>query len=352
MRAAIYDAFRRPLSVEEVADPEPAADGVVLEVAATGACRSDWHGWMGHDPDIRLPHVPGHEMSGVVVEAGANVKRFRAGDRVTLPFVCGCGLCTQCRSNNAQVCADQTQPGFTHWGSYADLVSVRAADFNVVPLPEGIGHVAAASLGCRFATAYRAVAQQGGLARVPDEGRWLAVYGCGGVGLSAVMIARAFGARVVAIDVDDEALGLAASFGADALLNARSYGDVAQAVHDATGGGAHVSIDALGSSETCINSILGLRRRGTHVQVGLLAGADARPPLPMERVIAYELDLRGSHGMPASRYPQMLNLIENGTLQPERLVTRTVKLEQAARELAQDPPKAPAGVTIIEISEQ
>ena len=117
-----------------------------------------------------------------------------------------------------------------------------------------------------------------------------------------------------------------------------------------TGGGAHVSIDALGSRETCVNSILSLRRQGTHVQVGLLAGADARPPLPMERVIAYELDLRGSHGMQASRYPEMLSLVEKGTLQPERLVTRTVKLEQAARELAQETPRGRAGVTIIDLS--
>jgi alcohol dehydrogenase len=181
MRAAVYEQFGQPLVVRSVPDPAPADDGVVIAVKATGLCRSDWHGWMGHDPDIRLPHVPGHELAGVVVAAGSLVRRWRAGDRVTVPFVCGCGACPQCASGNHQVCDRQSQPGFTHWGSFAEYVAIDRADTNLVALPEEMAYATAASLGCRFATSFRAVVDQG---RV-TAGQWVAVHGCGGVGLSA-----------------------------------------------------------------------------------------------------------------------------------------------------------------------
>ncbi|MEM7504329.1 MAG: zinc-dependent alcohol dehydrogenase family protein [Pseudomonadota bacterium] len=349
MQAAIYRAFRQPLVVETVADPSPSADGAVIEVAATGVCRSDWHGWMGHDPDIRLPHVPGHELSGVIAAVGSDVQRFAVGDRVTVPFVCGCGACPQCASDNAQVCDHQTQPGFTHWGSYAELVAIRHADFNLVALPDSVSHVAAASLGCRFATAFRAVVAQGGLGVESAEGAWLAVYGCGGVGLSAVMIGHAIGARVAAIDVTPEALAMATSLGADATINARLSSDVVTELRDLTAGGAQVSIDALGSRETCIQSIRSLRKRGKHVQVGLLAGPDSDPPIPMHLAIANELEIIGSHGMQASRYPTMLDMLSDGRLRPERLVTRTIQLDQAADELAHEAPQTHPGVTVIEL---
>lgn len=349
MQAAIYREFRKPLEIEAVDDPAPSSEGAVLAVAATGVCRSDWHGWMGHDADIQLPHVPGHEISGVVAAVGADVRRFKPGDRVTVPFVCGCGSCSQCASDNAQICDRQTQPGFTHWGSYAELVAIRHADFNLVHLPESVSHVAAASLGCRFATAFRAVAAHGGLASDRAAGRWLAVHGCGGVGLSAVMIGQALGARVIAVDVETEALTLAESLGAEVAINARQSPDVVAQLHDVTSGGAHVSMDAFGSRETCVQSIRSLRKRGKHIQVGLLAGADSNPPIPMHLAVANELELIGSHGMQASRYPAMLGMLGEGRLRPERLVTRTIQLEQAARELAHENPRTHSGVTVIDL---
>ena len=205
MKAMFYDAFRKAPEITTLADPTPTADGVVIKVGATGLCRSDWHGWMGHDPDIRLPHVPGHELAGEVVAAGRDVRRFRVGDRVTVPFVSGCGRCAECRSGNQQVCPDQFQPGFTHWGSFAEYVAIGYADTNLVPLPEEIDDATAASLGCRFATSFRAVADQ---ART-GPGEWIAVHGCGGVGLSAIMIATALGASAIGIDLSDDKLELA-----------------------------------------------------------------------------------------------------------------------------------------------
>jgi D-arabinose 1-dehydrogenase-like Zn-dependent alcohol dehydrogenase len=333
----IYEEFGQAPVVRELPDPEPSAAGVVIEVEATGLCRSDWHGWQGHDPDITVPHVPGHELAGTVAAIGAGVRNWRLGQRVTVPFVCACGGCPACAAGAQQVCERQTQPGFTHWGSFAEYVAIEHADVNLVAIPDELGFGTAASLGCRFATAFRAVVAQGRLA----PGEWVAVHGCGGVGLSAVMIAVAAGAQVVAVDIAKEALALAGKLGAAVCLDASSL-DVPAAIIEATGGGAHLSIDALGSEPTCAASINCLRRHGRHVQVGLLP---TNPSLPMTRVIAYELTLLGSHGMPAHAYPAMLDMINAGSLRPDLLITRTITLgETPAAMMAMG--SAP-GVTII-----
>ncbi len=343
MLACYFDAFRAPPRLETLPDPAPPADGVVVRVLATGVCRSDWHGWMGHDPDIRLPHVPGHELAGVVDAVGPEVRRWRRGDRVTVPFVCGCGGCHECRTGNHQVCEDQFQPGFTHWGSFARFVAIHRADVNLVALPDPLDFTTAASLGCRYATSFRAVVDQGRA----GPGEWVAVHGCGGVGLAAVQIAAALGARVVAVDIAEDKLALARSLGAAAVVDGRAVPDVAAAVADLTGGGAHLSLDALGHPKTCFDSVSCLRRRGRHVQVGLLLDAHAAPPIPMARVIARELELRGSHGMAAHRYEAMLAMIAAGTLAPQKLVGRTIPLAEAPGALTSMDRFQGTGVTVI-----
>ncbi|MFB7712114.1 zinc-dependent alcohol dehydrogenase family protein [Streptomyces sp. NPDC056105] len=341
MRAVVFEKFGERAEVREVPDPVPAPHGVVVRVEATGLCRSDWHGWMGHDPDIRLPHVPGHELAGVVEAVGADVRDRRPGDRVTVPFVCACGTCASCAAGDHQVCERQTQPGFTHWGSFAEYVALDHAAVNLVDVPDELSSATAAGLGCRFATAFRAVVAQGRVA----AGEWVAVHGCGGVGLSAVMIAAASGARVVAVDVSPAALELARTFGAAHCLNASEVPDVAAAVRELTGGGAHLSLDALGSPVTCAASVGGLRRRGRHVQVGLLP---QDPVVPMGRVIGLELELLGSHGMAAHAYPPMLEMVRAGVLRPDLLVTSTIALDAAPASLEAMGTAPGAGVTIIE----
>jgi len=345
MKAVVFEEFGGPLKVAEVADPVADDDGVVIRVEASGICRSDWHGWLGHDPDIRqLPHVPGHELAGIVEETGNSVTRWKPGDRVTVPFVCACGSCPECDSGNHQICDFQTQPGFTHWGSFARYVALRHADVNLVGLPDDMSFVTAASLGCRFATSFRAVVAQGDV----SPGEWVAVHGCGGVGLSAVMIACALGARVIAVDIDTEALELAKRLGAIAVVNARETDDVVVRIRGLTDRGAHVSIDALGSATTCADSILCLRKRGRHIQVGLLAGDDYQPRLPMEQVIGKELEILGSHGMQASRYREMLDMIMAGKLEPQRLIGKTVPLEEAPAELEAMNRYEAVGITVID----
>jgi alcohol dehydrogenase len=325
MRALRYDAFKGPLQVVDVDEPTPSAAGVVVRVGATGVCRSDWHGWQGHDPDIVLPHVPGHELAGTVESVGPDVRTWHVGDRVTVPFVCACGACPRCLEGDQQVCDRQTQPGFTHWGSFAELVALDHADVNVVALPDDMPFATAAALGCRYSTSYRAVVHQGRL----QPGEWVAVHGCGGVGLSAVQIAAALGARVLAVDVAIGALELAAKLGAQAAVDAEGFDAkaVAAAVRDRTDGGAHLSIDALGSRATCQASVLSLRPRGRHVQVGLLPKGVV---VPMQRLIAQELEILGSHGMPAHAYPELLALVSAGRLRPDLLVTREIALDEAA----------------------
>ena len=329
MRALVFDSFAGPLDVREVPDPEPPPGGVVVRVAASGICRSDWHAWQGHDPDVVLPHVPGHELAGTVAAVGTGVRNWRAGDRVTVPFVNACGTCPQCAAGEQQVCAHQTQPGFTRWGSLAELVALDAADVNLVAVPDELDLATAAALGCRYATAFRAVVQ---VARV-RAGEWVAVHGCGGVGLSAVQIAVAAGARVVAVDVSPAALALARELGAEHTVD--GAGDVPAVVTGLPGGGAHVSLDALGAAVTCANSIRSLRPRGRHVQVGLLPPAQGRPDVPMERVIGLELQVLGSHGMAAHAYPELLGLIAAGRLDPRPLITRRLPLDDAASALAE-----------------
>jgi len=343
MRAVYFEKFREAPRIQQVPDPTPAANGVVIKVQATGLCRSDWHAWMGHDSDVTLPHVPGHELAGTIAAIGKDVQNWKVGDRVTTPFAAACGICPECQSGNHQVCEDQFQPGFTHWGSFAEFVAIDRADTNLVRLPDNMAFATAASLGCRFITSFRAVVDQG---RV-TPGEWLAVHGCGGVGLSAIMIAASLGANIVAVDRTPEKLALAKSLGATATVNAAETNDVVGAVREITKGGAHASIDALGHPATCFNSIANLRRRGRHVQVGLMLDDQARPQIPMDRVIAYELEIRGSHGMQAFRYAPMMQMIAAGKLQPQKLIGKEISLEAAPAALAAMDKFEGTGMTVI-----
>ena len=342
MRAVVIDAVQAEPLVRDVPEPTAPAGGVTVRVMATGMCRSDWHAWAGHE-EITFPHVPGHELAGVVVEVGSGVNRWQKGDRVTVPFVCGCGRCEWCLAGDAQVCPHQEQPGFTYWGSFAEHVALHAADTNLVALPDQVSFTTAASLGCRFATAYRGLV---GRARVA-AGEWVTVIGAGGVGLSSIMIARAIGARVVAVDRNPEALDAAARLGAEHTVRADGT-DIPAAVADLTGGGSHVAVDAVGSEQACADAILSLRRRGRHVQIGLLPPIDGHPRVPMSRAIAWELDLLGSHGMAASDYGPMMALIEQGSLQPQRLIERTIGLSEAAGLLPTFDRATVAGMTMID----
>lgn len=344
MRAVVFEQFAGPLSVQRVPDPAPTPDGVVVQVRSTGICRSDWHGWQGHDPDIVLPHVPGHELAGEIVALGREVRGLAVGERVTVPFVSGCGACRPCGRGDPQVCDVQFQPGFTHWGSFAEHVALRYAERNVVRLPPDLSYDSAASLGCRFTTAYRALLQLAELRA--DES--LVIFGCGGVGLSSILIARALGARSIAVDVDEAKLALAKSVGAEHCINARAQPDVARQVIALTSGGADVSIDALGSASTLRASLESLRKRGRHVQVGLMLGERSEPAVPMGKIIANELVLFGSHGISARSYPEVFELIARNNVPLERILGPKLGLSEVPHQLEKMGQFAGLGIALVD----
>lgn len=350
MRALTYDAFGATPRVAELPDPIAPPGGAVVSVRASGLCRSDWHGWMGHDADIAtFPHVPGHELAGVVESVADGVDAGWVGRRVTAPFVMACGACAVCAAGDGQVCPHQRQPGFTDPGSFAELVVVHAAATNLVALPDTLGFEQAAGLGCRVATSYRAVARR---ARV-EAGERVLVIGCGGVGLAAVAVARSRGALVCAVDISAASLDRALANGADEVVDASIGPDrvVAAVRHWSGGDGVQVGIDALGSAEAARTSILSLARRGRHVQVGLLPSGAGPVDLPMDRVIGWELDLLGSHGMPAADYPALLEDVASGRLRLDDLLapdTEPLGLEEAGRALAAMGDAPSRGIVVVD----
>jgi len=345
VRAALFDGFGKPLRIEAVPDPACPPDGVVVAVEACGVCRSDWHGWRGADPDLALPHVPGHELAGRVVEVGPDCHGFRPGDRVTAPFILGCGHCPDCLAGEPTVCARQAILGFTGWGAFAQRLPVPRADYNLVHIPDALDAVTVAGMGCRVTTAFRALVDRARLA----AGEWLVVHGCGGVGLSAVAIGAALGAAVVAVDVNPAALDLARRLGATHTLNAAGLADVGGAVRDLTGGGAHVSLEGLGITLTFDNSLRSLRPLGRHVQVGMPTGRHATPPLPLlDLVYSRQLALLGTRGMAAGRFPALFQMLSAGRLDLAPLVTRRIALDEAGAALAAFDGFAGIGITVID----
>jgi alcohol dehydrogenase len=298
---------------------------------------------MGHDATIRLPHVPGHEFAGTIVALGDGVEGITVGDRVTVPFVLGCGRCGECASGNQQICDNQYQPGFSDWGAFAQYVALPYAEENLVRLPVGMSFEAAAGLGCRFATAYRAVVDQGAV----SEGDTLAVWGCGGVGLSAVMVGVAMGATVVAIDIDEKVLAFARTLGASHCLVSTEESNDVESVRELCNGGADVSIDALGSSVTAIASMRSLRKRGRHIQVGLMIGDAENPEIPMDLLHSREISMHGVHGMQAWQYRPMLELVAEGAISPEGLVTKTVGLREGVDHLMAMGSYPGIGLTVV-----
>ena len=345
MRAALLSRFDTPVAITELPNPACPRDGAVIAVRACGVCRSDHHAWKGADPDVALPHVMGHEFAGDVIETGPECHAVRPGDRVTAPFILGCGTCPDCRGGEPTICEHQQVIGFTQWGAFAERIAIPRADFNLVRLPDAMDYAAAAGMGCRVTTAFRAVVDRAQI----EPGEWLAVHGCGGVGLSAIMIGAALGARVLAIDIAPGALAISRELGATATLDARSTDDVGAAVRDLTGGGAHVSLDALGITATFHNSLEGLRKMGRHVQIGMPLGDHARPDLPLlDLVYARQITLHGTRGIGAHRFAALMGMIEAGRFDPARLVTRQIGLSGLNAALAEMDGYTGTGVTVVD----
>lgn len=339
MRAAVIREFNQDLSIETVEDPACPEGGVVLEVAACGVCRSDFHGWTGEHPKVNPGDILGHEYCGTVVEVGRGAKH-KVGDRLIAPFILACGSCHHCHTGVSNACAHQIVPGFGTPGAYAEYVAVPF-DHNLVPLPATMSPALAAGLGCRVTTAWHALTDRAEV----RAGEWVAVHGTGGVGLAALLLAKALGARVVVVDIVDEKLAHATQHGADAVVNAAKV-NAAEAIIEITGGGADVSLEALGIAQTTNASVECLRILGRHVHVGMPAG-DGRMDINLRAIYAKQLSFYGTRGMPAWKYPSLLGMIERGQVDISPMLAREVTLTGASAELHAMTGPTPPGTAVI-----
>ena len=348
MRAATMHGVREPLTVTELPDPTLEAHGAIVRVEANGVCRSDWHGWVGDwdwvGVEFEYPHVLGHEFCGVVEEVGSEVRRFKAGDRVIVPFSQGDGTCEMCQTGHSNVCENGFAPGFSYWGGFGRLSHVPVADLNLVRMPDSMSFLVGAALGCRYMTSFHGVAHRAEV----HAGEWVAVHGCGGIGLSAVQVATALGGNVVAVDIDPAKLEFARKVGAvETVLVGND--DPAEAVVEITRGGAHVAVDALGIEATCQATTRSLRTRGRHLQIGQ-TGRDEEGMIgfPIDVMLAKELTVYASCGMQPARYDVMLNMIETGKLDPAALITGTIPLEETGEVMASMDDYATLGFVVID----
>jgi alcohol dehydrogenase len=350
MRAAVLEEYQEPLAIKDVDAPDPDAEGAVVEMNACGICRSDWHGWQGDWEwlGIKPPsgQILGHEPAGTVVEVGEDVENVSEGDRVTIPFNIGDGTCHQCRTGHGNTCENVMPLGFAEPvpGAFAEQLHVPAADHNAVHLPEGVDAVDMAGLGCRFMTSFHALAHQADI----EGGDWVAVHGCGGIGLSAVHIADALGANVVAVDLADEKLQKAKEIGANETVNAEEADDTPEAVQAVAGGGVDVSVDALGIETTCRNSVMSLGTRGQHIQIGLSTQDEqGMVALPTDLMVMQEIEFIGSLGMPPTRYGEIFRMVDTGKLDPSTVVSETVTLDDVSDRLASMSDFGTMGIPVI-----
>ncbi len=343
MKALVLEEIGKPMVVKnDWPEPKCPADGAIVRVEGSGICRSDWHlwqgdwGWIGFKP--RLPAILGHEFAGVIEEVGKDVKNLKPGARVVVPLAQGCGVCDDCRTGFSNHC--MRGGGMTGYAQYGVL---SHADFNYAPLPEEIDFVEASSMGCRYVTAFHGLLDQGHVKA--DES--VVIYGCGGVGLSAVQIASALGARVIAVDLDDRKLELAKQVGANDVINGKKT-DPVKAVRDLTNGGADVSVDALGIEATCRNAVASLRKRGRHIQIGLTTQKEkGEVALPIDQIVFREIQFVGSLAIQSFRYPALLSMIQRGLLAPRKLITETIPLEKAFGVLEQMSKFENVGISVI-----
>ena len=344
MIAAVVRNFNEELSLEQVPEPQCPENGVVLEVLSCGVCRSDYHGWTGNHPLVKNGSILGHEYCGIVVEAGA-MARHKIGDKLIAPFILGCGSCPACQTGKSNTCGSQIVPGFSAPGAYAKYVAVPF-DHNLVHLPSDMSPALAAGLGCRVTTAWHALTDRADL----RAREWVAIHGTGGIGLSAMLLAKMLGAQVVVADVVDDKLEHALSLGADAAVNAAKV-DAVQAILDITGGGAQVSIEALGSPTTTNASVECLSVLGRHVHVGM-PGGDGMLNINMRAIYLKQLSFYGTRGMPSWKYPTLLNMIQKGMVDLSPMVDREISLSEASRELAMMSGATPPGTAVITKFEQ
>jgi 6-hydroxycyclohex-1-ene-1-carbonyl-CoA dehydrogenase len=319
VKAAIFHGADRPVSIQDVPTPRPGPDEILVRVAGCGVCHTDLH-YVDHGtPTFKPPPlVLGHEVAGTVAELGADVEGFAKGDAVLLAAVLSCGRCEACRTGRENLCENGVMLGNHADGGYAEFVAAPARD--AFHLPPEIPVVEGSIIADAITTPYHAVVNRG---RV-TPGDWVVVVGCGGVGLNVVQVAAAMGAQVVAVDLSERKLEWAAHLGAVAVVNASSADRVDKEVRRLTHGGAHVAFEVVGRAETQQTALSCLRTGGRLVLVGYSPETMA---LNAGRVMFRELEIVGSLGCRPVDYPRVIELVRQGRIRLEPLVTHRFALE-------------------------
>ncbi|WP_259518777.1 zinc-dependent alcohol dehydrogenase family protein [Halanaeroarchaeum sp. HSR-CO] len=352
MRAVVFQGVGEPMTVEAVDRPDPGPDGVVVQTEACGVCRSDWHTWRGDwewlGVQTQKGQILGHEPAGRVVEVGEDVTQFETGDLVTNPFNLSDGTCRHCRAGRSNICESAVPMGLVPFqqGAFAEYYPVPNADHNLVALPEGVDPVAVAGLGCRFATAFHGIVHRVDL----TAGDWVAVHGCGGVGLSAIHVADALGGNVVAVDLNEENLEKARDLGADRTVQVPEVDDVAAAVRSETpdGRGVDIAVDALGIAETTRNSLASLDKGGQHLQIGLTTAEEGGTvSIPVDQMVADEVDFYGSYGMPTHEYEEIFQMMAEDKIDPGAVVTDRIALDDVPETIEKLDEFSTVGIPVV-----
>jgi 6-hydroxycyclohex-1-ene-1-carbonyl-CoA dehydrogenase len=319
MRAAVFYGPGQPLRVEEVPRPAPGPGEVLVQVAGCGVCHTDLH-YLDHGVKTFAPPplILGHEAAGVVAALGAGVVGRAVGDRVLVPAVVACGQCEACRRGRENICDGLRMFGNNIPGGYAEYLVAPAKD--CIPMPPEIPLEEGSIIADAISTPYHAVKNRG---RV-RPGEWVAVFGCGGLGMNLIQCAVAFGGRVVAVDVNPQKLETAERLGASAVFNPRDVDRVDKAVKKATAGGVDVAFEAIGKPETIRSAFDSVRRGGRLCQVGFCA---EEVPLSTAKIMYYEIEVIGSLGCPTVEYPGLIDLVRRGRIQVESMVTAKFPLE-------------------------
>ena len=349
-RAVLCREHNKPVRVEEVSVDAPKRGEVMVRLAACGVCHSDLSAITGTIA-LPLPLVLGHEGAGVVEEVGEGVTEFAKGDHVIFSFIYMCGRCRFCVAGRPVLCVEQgkalTTPLegttrihdkagaplniFSGCGAMAEYATVSAE--NLIKVDPKIPMECAALVGCGVTTGVGAVFNT---ARV-EPGASVAVFGCGGVGLSVIQGARIAGAeKIIAIDTLEAKLAMARQFGATDTLIGRSGDDPTKALKKMTGGGPDYAFECVGSGELAGAAYKAIRRGGTVVVVGVAKPADSTSIRSMTLVFE-EKTITGSYFgscVPRVDFPRMLALYLKGELKLEELITRRYRIDEAPQAFA------------------
>lgn len=288
MKAAVLRNIGEPLQIEQFPVPTPKAGEILIKVSACGVCHSDLHAVDGDwTPLPTIPLIPGHEVAGHVAALGPDVRGFKVGDAVGMPWMySSCGTCEFCLAGMETICKSGEATGYTKNGGYAEFMVAPAAFAS--HLPANCDHIALAPILCAGVTTYRGLKRTGARA-----GQWVVIVGIGGLGHIAVQYARAMGMRVAAVDVASEKVKLARTLGAEAAFDATKE-DVVETIQREIGG-AHAAIVTAVASKAFEQAILMLRPAGAVAYIGLPGGKADEIRTSIAAITNWELTIRGSN---------------------------------------------------------